>query len=523
MQTALPQPAPGEIQVDYYSRVFPLLDGDTDEKNAAILAAWDESEEAARLDTAAAKKFPAERFSRATRIPVFTEHETVRRKLDASGNVVEEPVKWDRNKLAAMCYQMNHRVLDTGSFSPITEGHTPDKNARDKGCPQPPVLGYQGKFRLGLIGNLNPKWTIFCDEYRHIEDADKFQRLTRRSPEVWTAAEQPFFDPCAALGAETPRLDMGTSLSYSREGFWQSVGKDGSEIDKYSMGAPTFAGGGNTFAPKMDSYEAGEAHEDADQDADMMTSVIEAVAQMLQPIMETIEQMKTVLPSMQKQALRQELPPKMETGAAPPAAGIAAPTAEGGAASPPAAPVEKPAEPNPQPSQPAASSPSPTPPPQDIGDDDKAMMGKYMAGQCSETDMRAHRDRKRQPAAPAPYSKLSATEQQARYERLNSLRDKGYEFELEGELKLTASYSPEQFSMHCDRVVTRYSRLPIGAAPLPTLEDDPTPTTGRTFDKLTMDEVKHVAKYAMEHGISNVREAYQAMHAAEVSTTSPVN
>lgn len=527
MQTAdaIPQPLPGEIQVDYYSRVFPLLSGDTDEKNAAILAAWDQSEEAQKLDRAAAKKFSPDKFSRASLIPVFTEHRTVRRRVDGSGNVIEEPVEWDREKLAAMCYQMNHRVLDTGSFSPITEGHTPDKHAREKGCPQPPVLGYQGKFRMGLIGNINPKWTIFCDEYRHAQDADKFEKLTRRSPEVWTAAENPFYDPCAALGAETPRLDMGTSLPYSQEGFWQSVGDDGAEVDKYSMGVPTFAGGGNTFVPKpiSEDYAAGDApvHEDAEQDADMLQSVIEAVAQILQPVMETIEQLKPLIPNMQKQALQSELPPKPNAGAAPPAAGPAAPEPEGSdVAAPPAAPVQKAAAPNPQPS----NAPPAAAPPQDLGDDDKAMMTKYMAGQCSEMDMRAHRDRKKQPAAPAPvsYSKLSAEEQQERYERLNALRDRGYEFELQSELKLTASYSRDQFDTHCNRVVTRYSRLPIGAAPLPTLEDDPTPSTCRTFESLTLKEMEPVTKYALEHGISNVREAYERMHAGELSTTSPV-
>ena len=57
-------PLPGEIQIDHYSRVFPLLSGTTEEKNAEILAAWEDSEEAHELDEIADRKFPADKFSR---------------------------------------------------------------------------------------------------------------------------------------------------------------------------------------------------------------------------------------------------------------------------------------------------------------------------------------------------------------------------------------------------------------------------------------------------------------------------
>jgi len=389
---AIPQPLPGEIQVDYYSRVFSLLDGETDEKNAAILAAWDQSEEARKLDGIAAKKFPVEKFSRGSMVPVFTEHTTVRRTVDANGNQIEEPVVWDRDRLAAMCYQMNHRIRDTGSFSPITEGHTPDKFARDKGCPQPAVLGYQGKFRMGLIGNIDPKWTIFCDEYRHAEDAEKFQKLTRRSPEVWTAAEKPFFDPCAALGAETPRLDMGTSLAYSREGYWQSIGDDGAEVDKYSMGVATFPGPGNVSMPEhvkvKDNYEAGQ-DPDGDEAGDDVNQIIEAVMNALQPVIEQFQILQPMIPTLQKLAVGAELPEKPDNAGAAPPAGTAAPAAEGDKVAAPAAPVQKPAEPNPQPHvaghqpPPVAPEAKPQVQPQELADDDKAMMVKYMAGQCT--------------------------------------------------------------------------------------------------------------------------------------------
>lgn len=495
-------PLPGEIQVDHYSRVFPLLSGTTEEKNAEILAAWEDSEEAHELDEIADRKFPADKFSRGVSVPVFTEHETVRKRIDASGNVIEEPVKWDRDRLAAMCYQMNHRIRDTGSFSPITEGHTPDKHARDKGCPQPAVLGYQGKFRMGLIGNLDPKWTIFCDEYRHIEDADKFSKLTRRSPEVWSSAEKPFFDPCAALGAETPRLDMGTALAYSHDGYWQSVGDDGATIDKYSMGVPTFAGPGNVTIPTQvpkENYEANGNEPDGDESDQIVSAVMEALG----PALEIIAQIEPLLPALQKLAVKSELPPKEETtGAVANQHGQSGPAAPDAPA--PAAPVNQPGQPNPQPQASTM--------PQELAEDDKNMMTKYMAGQCSETDLRAHRDAKRKPA-PSMYSKASPIEQAERYQKLSELRDKGYEFELDGELKLTASYTPDQFATHCSKVVTRYSRLPIGGPNLPTLDDDPTPLIAKRIEDITEKDRDEVVKYAMQHSISNFKQAFDALKA----------
>ena len=111
------------------------------------------------------------------------------------------------------------------------------------------------------------------------------------------------------------------------------------------------------------------------------------------------------------------------------------------------------------------------------------------------------------------YSKASPIEQAERYQKLSELRDKGYEFELDGELKLTASYTPDQFATHCSKVVTRYSRLPIGGPNLPTLDDDPTPLIAKRIEDITEKDRDEVVKYAMQHSISNFKQAFDALKA----------
>lgn len=522
---SIPAPLPGEIQVDYFDRVFPLLSGTTEERNDAILSAWDASEESSRLEGVAAKKLPTDRYSRFQRVPVFEEHAAQRVSRDANGkpvrdkdgNPVMEDFTWDRNRLAAMCYQMNHRILDSGSFSPIIEGHTSDQ----PGAAQPAVLGYQGKFRIGKIGNINPRYAIFADEYHANEHREKFKTLTRRSPEVWVNAPKPFFDPVAALGANTPRLDMGISIPYSRGNHWTVVGDDGAEVEKYSMADGTLPAANNVAqqlpvqADRPDQYEAGE-HDDG-----IVNAVIDAIQQI--PAFQMLQQIAPILPALQKLALQSELPEPEESSEPP-------------AAEQPTAPAPTPAPEQPQTApEPVAESPPPAPAPASpapADDPDKNMMTRYMAGEINEPEMRAYRDSKKQPAAPvAPQSPQVASQYQlraeiadlearkakllkdteeanatamkaARYSRLETLRAQGYEFEMADEYAHCLDLNDQQFERHCNLVVTKYGRTPIGGPSLPVMSGDPGQKKPLRSDSREHDEIIKYAKYQREKGRS---------------------
>jgi len=543
-------PLPGEIQSEHYQRVFPLLAGTTEERNAAILDAWDQSEQARELDDIAAKRLPVDRFERAGRIPVFEEHRAPRVKRGADGKPVigadgqpEIEFKvWDLPALEAMAYQMNHRIRDTGSFSPITDGHTPTREEKAKGAPVPAVLGYQGKFRVGKIGNVDPRWAIFCDEYHAVESKPRLQSLHRRSPEVWANAAKPFYDPCAALGAETPRLDMGTTVPYSNQGFWIAAGDDGADVERYSMagGVAAFPGSTNVEPPKTDAMNYGAMGEpDGDEDGDMVETIINAIMETLGPKLEVLDQVATLLPGLQKTALKSELPPPASDQPAPDAPAVPqAGPAPGAAGDDGQQATPSPAAP---PAAPPASAPQ-SPPQQDLDDADKNMMAKYMAGGCSEVDMRAHRDGKRKAAAPshvaapvaqyqreneelrAELNKIRAEQdRRERYSRLDGLRQQGYSFDLNEEIELTADFDAAAFDRHCTRTVTKYQRLPVGSSTLPVMEGDPSPQRDEGVGSLEIDspEFNEVQRYAAEHQMP-FGAAYRAYRQSKAASGSPV-
>ena len=210
-------------QIDYTEQCHQSLPGTTDEKQSQCFQKWRESRGDTPLESRTASRF-GNGFTQVRDVPVFAEHTT----RDRNGDTVV----YDRNALSAIAQRCNDRIDDTGDYAPITDGHTPDKDQLSMGASMPEVLGYSGPYRLGKIGNKNPRWAIFADEWWHNEDVTKLRKLRRRSPEVWLEdrMEDRFFDPIAALGAETPRLDMGMTR-YARIG--------GRLVEKYTAASPS--------------------------------------------------------------------------------------------------------------------------------------------------------------------------------------------------------------------------------------------------------------------------------------------
>ena len=245
-------PRSDESQAQFVRRFHKLMAGkipNTDQRNAEAFRKWREARGGTdQLERLAREKFGNKRFVKVPDVRVFTEHST----KDRDGN----PVVYDRRALEKIAARCNERILDTGDFAPVTLGHTPTEDQLATGMEMPDIGGFAGNFRVGLHGNKTPRWAIFADEYHFAEDASKLQKRPRRSVELWDEErlEDAFFDPIAALGAETPRLDLG--MAYAKR-----PGRDGAMVrkyaaryctnsSKYAMGAVPCAPGAAAVSPK---------------------------------------------------------------------------------------------------------------------------------------------------------------------------------------------------------------------------------------------------------------------------------
>lgn len=519
-------PLPGETQVQFLDRVFSAVPGDTDHRTAVALASWANSGREREIESIARRLFPKAKFRRVRNRPVFVEHTKVRVKRDpVTGEEREITERYDRNALAAIVDRCNERILDTKDFSPITEGHTPDSDDVARGARMPEVLGYAGPYRLGKIGNKNPRWAIFCDEFHHHEAVPRIDRLQRRSPEVWLEErmQDRFFDPIAALGAETPRLDTGLGRFGRR--------RDGLLIEKYSAAAVA-PSGHNAFIPT----DGGERKR---QDYAGEPGATNGATNMLDPndireIVDAIEQLDWV------QGVKQLL---AEQGAGEPTgADTGMPGADAG---PPAEPAAPDAAPPPPPApEAAAPAPAPEPPkqPYECDDEDRDMMSRYAAGEVSDDEMMDHMQSRKEsysatlgegsstqdpPITPgdsasvgdrAPYSR-SEHDTKVRYARLErdhkalqgrvktleaerrdqyrraKLAEKqaeGFCFDLDAEMREVADFNDQQFDRHLARV-ERYERngLDVPRLHTPSLE-------ARETEKYQRQRAEGIQKLASE-------------------------
>lgn len=219
-------PLPGETQPAFAIRFHEGMADvipETDQRDREMMQAWTEDRGPSKLDRKAQQRFSRDHVRRRD-IPIFKEH-VIEGDEDSDRHV------YNRDAMVAIVNRCNYRIADTGDFVPICEGHTPT----EPDIPQPDVLGYAGPFRLGMVGNEEPKWAIFGDEWHEKSAVQKLQKLRRRSPEVWISHQgkplpmaKRFFDPIAALGSETPFNDLGMA-QYQR-----STTAAGDEVVRYS-------------------------------------------------------------------------------------------------------------------------------------------------------------------------------------------------------------------------------------------------------------------------------------------------
>jgi hypothetical protein len=189
----------------------------------------------------AARKFSPQRYELDKGICVFSEHETT----TAKG----EHRKYDLKELAKIVRGNNDRISDVGAFPAISDGHT--SNPEDPNQREPPILGYAGNYRLGLIGHKKPRWAVFHDEYQKKEHVKTLrEEKPRRSVELWTFKDgRAHFDPIAAIGSEAPRLPLPQRFS--------QFSYQDATVEKYTfVGNYAAPAAGNTFVQSMGTMKA---------------------------------------------------------------------------------------------------------------------------------------------------------------------------------------------------------------------------------------------------------------------------
>ena len=234
-------PEQGESQAEFFDRANIALEKSVPSQNRRtvhILELWSASPNAddRELRLTAAAHFPQDKFQHFQPRCIFPEHT-----VPASADGSRPEIVYDRDALQKLIDYANYRIENASTFSAISDDHTPSRDERLAGAKNPDVLGYAGPFYLGMFGDKDPKYAVYADEWAHLSDLQRFEKLQRRSPEVWTCEpmESRTMDPIAALGSATPRLDSGMN-PYCRA-------SDDRMVMKYS--AVAFPGPTNTFVP----------------------------------------------------------------------------------------------------------------------------------------------------------------------------------------------------------------------------------------------------------------------------------
>lgn len=422
-----------------------------------------------------------------------------------------EGVEFDRSAMERIIARCNERIEDSGDYAPLVLQHTRDNDPNF----HPEYAGLVGPYRLGKVGK---KWAIFGRERVRKSKESDLKEHPRRSVEYWADPDNPtdgYFDPISALPAgTTPELDLGIHYEKSREGKmlirYHKVSLCEGGPMKYEA---AFPGGSNAFVPggsdcdsdddkskksrnggdekKLASYQSGSSE---------FAQMVEALGPILDARIEAA--IAKLIPA------PQVLQPPDDAGAVPPG-GVADPAAlaAGGSPSPGDAdalnggddlgddaddvnpdgadadadadndsPLSKSKEPK------MAADKTPAAPPADDEDDSKLTPEKKAAKYQKRHDevstkysklLVEHRtvtDERDSLKREVESSKL-ATRKAERYQKLAQIQQGGggyaFNFDPSDEAEETIGFSDEQFSKHCDKIITRYQKVPTSMLPVP--------------------------------------------------------
>jgi hypothetical protein len=301
----IPQPTRNETEAEFVKRAHDSMISecpDAELRNAKIFKAWDSARGESDLQRKAYAKFPDSQFAHIEYVPAFKEHEYPRIArerngqllLDDDGNPQTIVEKYDFNALRSICDNLNYRIADTGDFSPITDKHSPRSGSEES---KPGILGFAGPFRLGMIGNKEPKWAILASEHWFRDKSHLAREMPRRSAEVYLGRpmEERILDPIAALGADTPALDMG--IHYSQEASGELVACYSGPPILARYNAACFPGGANAAPPKEVELKRKYSDNPKPTEAEMAISP-EDVNTIVQAIMQ-LEPMQWVISKME--------------------------------------------------------------------------------------------------------------------------------------------------------------------------------------------------------------------------------
>lgn len=248
----------GEAYAQFIARAHQALMPvvlDWEQRNQLVWQAW-ESANGSPLHERAEQYFAQKCPRHVENVCYFMEHET--RGRDGT------PLRYGFQELADIVDEHNHRA-SLHNYPAIADRHTSDHPVPT--AMEPKILGFAGPARLGMAGD---KFAVFFDEYHRADGMATLDEKPRRSVEVnrYRDGRRSYFDPIAALGADSPRLPLPVPR-YSSD----------AEVERYQMIAPAMVSGGNTFIPGTDDENKPQRYAEeqpAVQDNDQMVQQIVA-------------------------------------------------------------------------------------------------------------------------------------------------------------------------------------------------------------------------------------------------------
>ena len=459
---------------------------DVYERNEACDSAWEQAHGPFRERQLARDTFDADKYQEVRDVAVFEEH-TIPDGKDKDGNIVSGT--YDKYALAEMADGINYRIRDTKQFAPLALGHT----GKDK--PEPQLLGFGGAIRLGMIGNENPRFGLYTDEYRRKDKSDLFRDLPGRSPEVWRNKDfsRRFMAPIACLGTTTPRLDITpTFYAHNVDGDDIPVDQyfrdddttfDIDEIDRYM----STMGGSNSFTPSFggEHQDYGTQNTENSGGYSQMQNGGQDIEQLIPMLIEGFQnsQMGQFIQDLMKQSGQ---------------GGIASPMVQqpidnpgdamGGGAPPPQQPE------SPQPDGQSQFGGFPPPQPKETYEMPDNNTDYYSRMVDENAALKARLDT------------IDTERQRDHYAReLSQLEDVAI-FDTNAELARLCELSPEQGAAHIEVIRTHYQRNVTGIADFPL--QFPEGTSKKEFNSeqdLGNEAAEEISSYAMEHGVDYMK------------------
>lgn len=433
-------------------------------------------------------------------VPVWKEH--------VNRHDFAQPVEFDRAALQRICDRCNERIEDTGDHAVLIVRHNDDS-----GEYEPPVVGYAGPFRMGMVGRKDPKHAILADFRVYKEDAERVKRYPRVSVEYMASKRDPkggYFDSIALLGSEAPELDLGIRYSARHAGRDLVRACYSSVRINYQAAAP---GGANVFVPggtaivdddeQTTPYQKGSpmplSPEDLNQIVDALGPVIEAkVSQMLpsDPNMmdgedeqmtpyqnackymadgdeDGLREMLAGLDDEGRQGLLADADADQDEQRAQYMKELVGGTDDTGSEAPGVAAYKKRLD----------DSERTVARYRRERDEIKAKYEKVVrenAGMKAELDVLRDDNRKK-----------------ARYQKLKERQDEGYVFDLDDELEDTKNFSDAQFDRHVEKTIARYQRVPRGGLPTERPEQYEPPAEQSEEDKVRATYAKKAQQYCL--------------------------